>query len=240
MNRKRTYLFATMLFAGSAFAQQPVDMPMAADAGPSTVVGDCAVPVMDGASYDLPTGSMGGSVGTEFRSIWETYPTRFRMQLDGLAWSIQGGNYRSLVTTSPAGIDRALAGRIDQPTTSLLVNGRDNQWSIGGRLSALWYRDNFEDHGIEMVSTLIANDNDLINATSDGTSILARPFFNATTGTEDAQLIAFPGLSSGSIKASEEFALSVRSSTSDRTLPSSENGVWKVSMASASWPSRTN
>jgi hypothetical protein len=45
------------------------------------------------------------------------------------------------------------------------------------------------------------------DAASSGNPILARPFFNALTGRPDAELIAFPGVSTGSFSAAETTSL---------------------------------
>ena len=46
---------------------------------------------------------------------------------------------------------------------------------------------------------ILGSENDSFSATSNGSTILARPFTNATTGAPTAVLIGFPGLSSGTV-----------------------------------------
>jgi hypothetical protein len=53
--------------------------------------------------------------------------------------------------------------------------------------------------GVEAGFTYLESQSNIYGASSNGTAILARPFFNAADGTPQAVLISFPGVSSGSI-----------------------------------------
>ena len=54
--------------------------------------------------------------------------------------------------------------------------------------------------GYEFGLLVIGREGDTFNAVSDGSRVLARPFFNTVTGSNDAQLVAFPGLLAGAIR----------------------------------------
>jgi hypothetical protein len=132
-------------------------------------------------------------------------PDRFWVGMDYLAWSVKGDRLPPLVTTSPAGTPLAQAGVLGPPGTTVLfgdssVNGG---WRSGGQLRAGYWFDPKHKTGIEANFFGLERASSGFNADSAGTPILARPFLDATTNLQNSQLIAFPGLLSGSVTASE-------------------------------------
>jgi Putative beta barrel porin-7 (BBP7) len=132
-------------------------------------------------------------------------PDRFWVGMDYLAWSVKGDRLPPLVTTSPAGTPLAQAGVLGPPGTTVLfgdssVNGG---WRSGGQLRAGYWFDPKHETGIEANFFGLERASSGFNANSSGTPILARPFLDATTNLQSSQLIAFPGLLSGSVTASE-------------------------------------
>jgi hypothetical protein len=119
---------------------------------------------------------------------------------DYLFWHLKGDPTPPLVTTSPAGTDRSVAGVLNQPGTRTLVGGEheDDQWTVGTRIRAgAWLDQNHAD-GIELgffylwpirQSYFVGGDN----------PIIARPFFNTSTGVPDSHLVNFPGVVTGDI-----------------------------------------
>jgi hypothetical protein len=109
-----------------------------------------------------------------------------------------------LVTTSPPGTAQGMAGVVGQDSTSTLFGSKDSDGELrsGFRLGLGRWIDSDHTFGIDAGFFMLESQNDLFSGSSTGTPILARPFFNAITNAQDAQLIAFPGVSTGSVNAS--------------------------------------
>ena len=129
---------------------------------------------------------------------------RFWGSAEFLLWWMKGTSLPPLVTTSPPGTSQTQAGVLGQPGTVVLfgnsvVNGGMRP---GGRFTLGYWFDDCQHCGVEadffMLGSLVSR----FNASSDGNPILARPFFDPTTGQQSSELIAFPGLSTGSVNAS--------------------------------------
>ncbi len=184
-NRMLLAVGAALAVVGSSRAQAPkVLTPLPAQAPP--VVADEPASALDfpwrGAEDPRPDGQ-----------VWAT--AEYLM-----AW-FSGDRLPSLVTTSPAGTPQATAGISGLPTTTTLFgNGTLNEdLRSGFRVAAgYWLTD---DHrlGIEAGFTMLESQASLFSAASNGSPILARPYFDTTTNTRQAVLIAYPGSSSGSI-----------------------------------------
>ncbi|MEM6468532.1 MAG: BBP7 family outer membrane beta-barrel protein [Planctomycetota bacterium] len=118
-----------------------------------------------------------------------------------LLWDVDGMESPPLVTTSPNGTAQTIAGVLGQEPTSILFGGGElNEGTTGGYLfsGGLWLT---RVGNIALEGEIIGLDeqDDRYNGSSDGSVILARPFFDVTTGIQSAQLFSFPGLASGSI-----------------------------------------
>jgi len=118
-----------------------------------------------------------------------------------LYWVTSGQGVPPLATASPVGTARPLAGTLGAPTTTVLTGGRraNNDFRNGFRVTGgLWLTD---DHtfGIEGDFFFLGRSRDGFAAASDGSQVLARPFFNALTGRPDAELVSFPGVLAGSV-----------------------------------------
>jgi hypothetical protein len=130
---------------------------------------------------------------------------QFWVEMEYLAWSVKGDRLPPLVTTSPTGTPPAQAGILGPPSTTVLfgdssVNGG---WRSGGRLRAGYWFDPQHQSGIEASIFGLEHASTGFSASSSGTPVLARPFFDPTTGLQNAMLIAFPDLVSGAVTASE-------------------------------------
>jgi hypothetical protein len=126
----------------------------------------------------------------------------FWAEMDYLAWSVKGDRLPALVTTSPAGMPRAQGGILGAPGTTVLfgdssVNGG---WRSGGRLNAGYWFDPRHSSGIEASFFGLEQASTAFGASGP---ILARPFLDATTNLQSSQLVAFPGLLSGTASANE-------------------------------------
>lgn len=117
-----------------------------------------------------------------------------------LGWG-KGRGVPALVTTSPNGTAQAIAGELGQPTTSILFgNGKIGDGAQGGvRLDFGVWLDDVESIGLGATVWGFAGDTVNYANSSTGNPIIARPFFNVDFASQDAFLVAFPGVSTGSI-----------------------------------------
>jgi hypothetical protein len=83
----------------------------------------------------------------------------------------------------------------------------NDDWRSGGRLRVGAWLDCQQTLGVEASFFMLENVASGFNTSSSGTPILARPFFNAATGQPDAELVAFPGISSGTLSAQDNSTL---------------------------------
>jgi hypothetical protein len=119
-----------------------------------------------------------------------------------LLWWVKGSKPPPLVTMG--GANDQFPGALGQPGTTVLFGGRsiDQDPFSGGRYTlGLWF-DECHNFGIEGSFFSLYQQSARFSATSAGTPVLARPFFNAGTGNEDAELIAFPNLLAGTANVS--------------------------------------
>jgi len=108
-------------------------------------------------------------------------------------------NLPPLVTTSPAGTDRADAGVIGRAGTTILFGGQplESKLQSGGRLEVgHWFADDF---AWAVGGFFLGGEEHRFSASSDGTPILGRPFIDTATGQFATALISFPNLFNGSI-----------------------------------------
>jgi hypothetical protein len=109
-----------------------------------------------------------------------------------------------LFTTSPAGTDREDAGVLGEPGTTVLVGGErvEDRGRNGGRITIGHWFDIEQTFAVEARYWVLgeggSGDEDF--TTTEG-AIIARPFFNPNTGEQDAQLIAFPDVATGAVRA---------------------------------------
>ncbi len=118
-------------------------------------------------------------------------------------WWMKGERLPPLVTAGPAGTPLNQAGVLGADNTTVLFgNSTVNTNPQGGwQINAGYWLDCNRRWGIEgnffMLSTAATN----FSTASNGEPILARPFFNTVSNQNASELVAFPGLSNGSISA---------------------------------------
>jgi hypothetical protein len=136
-------------------------------------------------------------------------PGRFYLGAEYLFWWSKGQRLPALVTVGSP--DDQPPGALGQPGTSVLVGDKavDDQVRSGGRFAAGLWLDDAATLGFEASGFYLEPHSSCITAASDGSTVLARPFFAVGTivqpdGTttdlaeERALFIAFPGASAGS------------------------------------------
>jgi hypothetical protein len=131
-------------------------------------------------------------------------PERFWVRGDYLLGWMNGMRLPPLATTSIAGTSKSLAGVLGAPGTAVLFGNDTVNEGVrsGGRLMAGYWFECLDRMGIEAGGFLLGGQGTRFGAASDGTSILARPFFDAFTNNPLAILLAFPGVSKGVIDIS--------------------------------------
>jgi hypothetical protein len=130
---------------------------------------------------------------------------RFWAEAEYLRWTVKGDKLPALVTTSPPGTPPAQRGVLGFPGTAVLFGDStvNDGWRSGGRAEAGFWFDDRRTSGIETSFFQLGDASTNFRASSDGNSILARPFLDATSARQDALLIASPGLLSGQVTANE-------------------------------------
>jgi hypothetical protein len=119
-----------------------------------------------------------------------------------LLWWIKNDHVPPLVTTSPP----SSTGTLGQPGTVVLF-GPDSDLTRspipGGRFTAGGWLDDCRNIGLEGSYFFLAPRGNGFEASGDGSPnspVLARPFFNTSTGREDSELVAFPKVLAGSVR----------------------------------------
>lgn len=125
-----------------------------------------------------------------------------------LLWWLKDGGAPPLVTTGPAGS----VGILSQPGTSVLFGGSDINPAErhGGRFTAgAWLGDD-NCIGVEgsyfFLATASKGFSAFATAAPDG-RVLARPFFNVSSGLEDSELVSSPGLLGGTVQVASSSRL---------------------------------
>jgi hypothetical protein len=120
-----------------------------------------------------------------------------------LLWWMKGAHLPPLITASPASTPATQAGVLGAPTTTVLFGGNrvNDEVRSGFRFTLGAWLGDCHTLGVEGDFFMLGSEGTGFAASSTGSPILARPFFNTTTGRPDAELIAFPGLLSGSVSA---------------------------------------
>ncbi len=122
---------------------------------------------------------------------------RFRVSAEYLMWWTNGFNVPALVTTGPAATNGALGGAGvstlfgNQNLPSTFRNGLRTGFEYWFGPCQCWA---FDGHYFMLGQT-----GNSTGFTSAGDPLLARPFFNVNTGTNSAELVAYPGLFAGGV-----------------------------------------
>ena len=114
-----------------------------------------------------------------------------------------GMNLPPLVTTSPNGTPQVDAGVLGEDGTEILYGGHTSGSNIrsGGRLTFGRWFDPCQRLGIEGDYFKLEDERTGFTQTSTGDPILARPFYDVTTGQESSELVAFPNVIQGTVSA---------------------------------------
>jgi hypothetical protein len=114
-------------------------------------------------------------------------------------------NTPPLVSASPPGTPLANAGVLGTPGATVLFGGNndllnDSRW--GFRFSGGGWLDESKQIALEADYLGLRDLSQTFRASSFGTDIISRPFFNALTNVPDAELVSFPNVLAGTVTVS--------------------------------------
>ncbi len=157
-----------------------------------------ALPVSSATALDGPCGPSGCAIDASCDVRCRLGNFWFRGEV--LLWWTNGAGNAALVTTSPPETPPELAGRLDQDTTILLAAGDLNPGvASGGRFTVGWWFDDQAATGLQASYLRVGSASSRFRAASPDPLVLARPFTDAVTNTQDALLIAHPEFLAGAI-----------------------------------------
>jgi hypothetical protein len=140
-----------------------------------------------------PAPTAGVLVPETTASCWGT----FGVDLDYIFWWLREGRVPALLTTSSV----ASRGILGQSDTRVLYGDDRLQTRHGDQFNglrfALGWMDAGGDFGVEARAFFLERDSTNFTATSDGSELLAIPYFNAVTGRPDSRVIAGLGPTRG-------------------------------------------
>jgi hypothetical protein len=207
MRPKRRYgpvlILSVLITAGSAMGQTfPTAAPPSSVPAGQAGMAETSLPFASPAPQECAAASE--SLPQEG---WNCSPClgygRFWVNTEALLWWMRGERLPPLVTTSPAGTPLPQAGVIGADNTTVLFgNSTVNNNAQGGfQINTGFWLDENRRWGIEGNFFMLSTPATSFNASSNGDTILARPFFNALTNQNASEIVAYPGLSKGSISA---------------------------------------
>lgn len=214
MGKRGTSLLCLLLMQGAAFGQAPIDGNSPARLGAPTIL----------AASELEPQAMSVAMGRQvvppetprpnpnrpvapLLSADQFGPQRadnsaaFWCCAEYVSWWVQGSKLPPLVTTSPAGTPLANAGVLGTPGAAILLGDDEVNRAMrpGGRFGfGVWFNDSHT-CGLEAGLMFIGGHTSSFNASSDGSQIITRPFVDATTSAEIAEVVSFPGVVAGSV-----------------------------------------
>ncbi len=146
---------------------------------------------------------------------WSYYPCRHLWgRAEYLSWWVRGSNTPALLTTSPDTTPLGIAGVLPGATVVFGDQRMNQQGRSGGRFTlGNWFGDG-EKIGVEDTFFYLGNSSQSFQASSGGSPILARPFFdeavNPNTGAiigQNVVYVAFPNVASGTFKVASSSKL---------------------------------
>lgn len=121
-----------------------------------------------------------------------------------LVWRLNGTALPPLVTQSPSSTPIDEAGRLDDPSTTIIGGNNivGGDWRNGYRVFAGVWLDSCRTWALGGdYFSLGSDDYDFLSPQSSGT-IVTRPFFNTETGEQDAELVSVPNELAGTARVS--------------------------------------
>jgi len=181
--------FAWLALSVAVQAQQPM--------GVAPVPAVATAPAVSGAAGCASCGQPSCLDGCA-PSVYDP-PGRFWVDADYLLWWVRGADLPALVTTSPPGTAQSAAGVLGSPVL-IGDSAVNNVPHSGGRLDTGFWLDDEHIWGGEATFFILGATAKTLSAGSTGNPILARPFFDVSTGQPNSELVAFPGVINGNVQ----------------------------------------
>ncbi|MBI3407262.1 MAG: BBP7 family outer membrane beta-barrel protein [Planctomycetes bacterium] len=140
--------------------------------------------------------------GSLCEGCWECFPCqRFYVSAEYLYWWTRGQRIPPLVTTGSVNDPEDIRGALGAPGTQILFGNQrlDPLGQSGGRFTVGYWFDECCEWALEGNYFFLGRNQQSFLATSDQFPVIARPFFNINTGTQDRQLTASPGTTPGDV-----------------------------------------
>jgi hypothetical protein len=127
--------------------------------------------------------------------------TRFWASAEYLLWGNEGMYVPALATTSPTGTASNVAGVLGEDTTTILKGQShfNDDVRSGGRFELGAWLDSSHQDSLALTYFFIGEGSAGYHVNPADNGIIARPFFNVSTGDEDARLVAYPNLVEGTL-----------------------------------------
>jgi hypothetical protein len=138
--------------------------------------------------------------------------SRFWASAEYLLWGNEGMYVPALVTTSPTGTassDAGILGKVNalgEPTTTILKGQShfNDDVRSGARFELGMWLDPSQRDGLAFTYFFIGQGSAGYHVNPADNDIIARPFFNVSTGVQDALLVAYPNLVEGTVDITAE------------------------------------
>ncbi|MBA4105896.1 MAG: hypothetical protein C0485_09070 [Pirellula sp.] len=136
--------------------------------------------------------------------------TRFWASAEYLLWGNEGMYVPALVTTSPTGTSSSLAGILNNPNVDTTILKGESHFNddvrSGGRFELGMWLDPAQRDSLALTYFFIGQGSASYHVDVSDNPIIARPFFNVSSGAEDARLITYPNLVQGTVDITAESA----------------------------------
>ncbi|HKB01520.1 MAG TPA: BBP7 family outer membrane beta-barrel protein [Gemmataceae bacterium] len=133
----------------------------------------------------------------------------FWVRADYLGWWLTGSRLPPLVTAGPPGTPRPQAGVLGAPGTQVLFGDErvHDDYRSGVRITVGGWLDECRTTGFEVRALVLDRSADrFIAGSPDGSLVVSRPFVDARTGNQAAELVSFPGVLAGAAIGAAESA----------------------------------
>jgi hypothetical protein len=145
-------------------------------------------------------GDCNSSPVCDFPSIFDP---RGRLSFRGeyLSWWTKSADLPALATTSPSDTVRNQAGVLGAEGTEILFGNGDQGMNIrsGARFTLGYWLTPCRNSGIDVTYMFLSNKAASYDQTSDGSTILARPFYDMETARQNSVIFAFPQQQTGTL-----------------------------------------
>lgn len=133
---------------------------------------------------------------------------RFWVSAEYLLWGNEGMYVPALVTTSPTGTPSSDAGVLGEEDTTILKGEShfNDDVRSGGRFELGMWLDPAQRDSLALTYFFIGQGSGSFHVDVSDYPIIARPFFNVSSGAEDARLVTYPNTVQGTVDITAESA----------------------------------